>query len=369
MGHGGARSEAFGSNSAAEMAWLKQINGGVQMAVISLGVNDYGNSIPLATYQSNLQSIITYLKTNFSPVPSILILDQGNVNETGASPQSAYTAIEQQLALANNAMFLSVSRRWGSFANASALGIMYTDGIHPVDAGYLDIASMIERRTVESATPFVQSYTSLSEIVGNPSHNIGNETSSVGVGTGALGTGNFSSVGFNTGVGEDACFNLTTGHNNACLGQYAGGTGPTTGLFDTLLGSNAQAGNGSSYVVQLGGGTNSVNNTAQYMTWNFLDYYGYMNARLLKLGTTTISTAGTVAITYGLTHLTGTIPVSTITPPPILVSGSAFTGCVMIIADGGFSTTTTGNIFAAYTLAAGSLHTACYDANSKWYIQ
>jgi hypothetical protein len=32
------------------------------------------------------------------------------------------------------------------------------------------------------------------------------------------------------------------------------------------------------------------------------------------------------------------------------------------------ATTTAGNIFAIYSLAAGSLHQACYDG-SKWYIE
>lgn len=368
MGRGGARSEAFGGSPANELAWLNQISGGVQLAIISLGVNDYGESVAPATYGANLQALITYLKTSFSPAPSILILDQGNVNQSGGSPQSAYTATEQQLALANNAMFLSVSRRWGSFANASAMGVMNADGLHPNDAGYLDIASMIERRIVESASPAVQNYGSLSEVVGNATHNIGNETSSVAVGPGSLGSGNFSSAGYNAALGQSACYNLTTGHNNTCVGQFAGGSGPTSGIYDTVLGSNAQAGSSASYVIQLGSGTNSTSNTAQYMTWNFLDSSGNMNAKLLKLALQTVATAGTVAITSGLVHLTGTATVSNITPPSITVSGAAFTGCVRIIADDGFSTATGGNIANAVTLAAHSLHQGCWDGRS-WYIQ
>lgn len=376
LGRGGARSEAFGANTATQLAWLNQIGGGVQLAIISLGINDAGASVPLATYQANLQAIVTYLTTNFSPAPSILILDQGNpsANNTGTYPHSAYAAIEQKVAVANGAMFLSVSRRWGSFANASALGIMYTDGLHPNDSGYLDIAQMIERRIVENTVPYVQTYPSLSEVMGNPTHNIGNETSSTAFGQDALGTGNFSSTGYNTGVGQSACANVTTGHNNTCVGQYAGGAGPTVGLFDTLIGSNAQAGNASSYVVQLGGGTNSTNYTAQYMSWNFLDSSGYGDFKAIKLSEGSVSTSASSTVpVFGVTHLTGSIPIVTLVPPTTAAgqtnSGqtTTFTGCVKLIADSGTTTTTSGNIFAAYTLAAGKMYDACFDG-VHWYI-
>ena len=376
LGRGAARSEAFGTNPATQMAWLKQIGGGVQLAVIALGVNDAGTSVPLATYQANLQAIITYLKTNFSPAPSILILDQGNASATyaGSYPQSAYTAIEQQLALANGAMFLSVSRRWGAYTNASALGVMYSDGLHPNDAGHLDIAQMVERRIVENTIPYVQTYPSLSQFMGNPTHNAGNETSSTGFGQGALGTGNFGSTGYNTGVGQNACYNLTTGHNNTCVGQYAGGTGPTTGLGNTLIGSNAQAGSATSYAVQLGGGTNGISNTAQYQAWNFLDSNGYGDFRVIKLSAGSVSTSGNSAVAvFGITHLTGTIPITILNPPPTSVGQSnggqtgTFTGCVKLIADSGTTMTTGGNISAAYTLAAGKMYDACFDG-TVWYL-
>ena len=375
LGRGGANSNAFGAGTSTQLAFLPLLAGtnGIQLAVISLGLNDWGQSVPKANYQTNLQNIVSYLQTNW-PGISILILDQGNVDTSRYSnangdTQAQFRDIEKAVAMANGCAFLSISERWGKFTGANAnLKVMSADGLHPNDAGYLDIAQMIERRVVESTLAFAQVYPGQTQIVGNQYHNAESETSSTFMGQSAGGTGNFNGSGYNTAMGQNACSSLTIGHNNTCFGQYAGGMGPTTGQFDTVIGSNARVGGNTSYAVQLGGGTNSVNNTAQYQGWNFLDNNGYMNARLIKLGVATVSTAANVTITYGLTHLTGTIAVSTITPPPIAVSGSTFTGCVKIIADNGFSAITGGNITAAVTLAAGSMHDACYDGTS-WYIQ
>ena len=100
---------------------------------------------------------------------------------------------------------------------------------------------------------------------------------------------------------------------------------------------------------------------------NFLDSFGYVKARALVLGTNTIASAATIGPTYGITHITGTIAVTTITVPSSAAGGSSFTGCMKLIADNGFSTTTGGNIAAAYTLAAGKMYDACFDG-TKWYM-
>jgi len=373
---GGANSNAFGSSTAMQLAFLPQVYGGqVQLAIISLGLNDWGQSISTSTYQTNLQNIVSYLQAHFSGI-SILILDQGNADTSrytngNGNTQADFRAIEKKVANTYGCAYLSIGERWGTFPNANTnLQVMNPDGLHPNDAGYIDIAQMIERRIVEQTLAFTQLYPGQTEISGNQTHNANFETSSTYLGQNAGGSGNSGSTGFNTGIGQNACSNITTGHNNLCIGQYT--PGPTTGSNDSLVGSNAKVGNAVNGSFQLGMGINNTSNTGQFQGWNFIDAYGYVYARALMLGTSTAASASSVGLTYGINHLTGTISVSTMTLPTSAATGggaagSAFTGCLKIIADSGFTTGTSGNIFAAYTLAAGKMYEACYDG-SKWYF-
>lgn len=266
-GRGGAVSGAFG-NPAQALAFLQQPS----LAVIALGVNDFGNSITPATYQQNLQNIVTYLQSNFTPAPSILILDQGNVSELGTYPQSQYRAIEQQVASANGAAFLSVGERWGSFTNANTnLGLMYSDGIHPNDTGHRDIARMIERRILDQQD-FLANYVFADSAAGNMFvGNLPAEGSpaqmikSTGVGYSAGGTGAFANTGSNTWLGYQALSGLTTGHNNTAVGTFACGS-LTTGNFTTCIGQNANVGASTGGSVQLGSGTLSQNNALGFQS-------------------------------------------------------------------------------------------------------
>jgi hypothetical protein len=79
-----------------------------------------------------------------------------------------------------------------------------------------------------------------------------------------------------------------------------------------------------------------------------------------------IASASTIAPVTGLFHVTGTAAISTITPPTGM--SSSIGGCVIMIADGMWSTTTSGNIYSAMTATVGIPYNACYDG-SKWYIK
>ena len=78
---------------------------------------------------------------------------------------------------------------------------------------------------------------------------------------------------------------------------------------------------------------------------------------------TAIASAATIAPTRGITHITGTAAVATITVP---VSG--FTGTITLIPDGAFTTTTAGNIALASTAIVNRMMRMTYDSGtSKWY--
>jgi len=78
-----------------------------------------------------------------------------------------------------------------------------------------------------------------------------------------------------------------------------------------------------------------------------------------------IASATTIAPVAGVFHVTGTAAIATITPP--IGMSSTIGGCLTLIADGAWSTTTAGNIYTALTATAGNSYTECYDG-SKWYV-
>jgi len=76
---------------------------------------------------------------------------------------------------------------------------------------------------------------------------------------------------------------------------------------------------------------------------------------------TAIASATTIAPTNGLFHVTGTIAIATITIPY-----ASYTGCINIIPDGVFTTTTAGNIALASVAVVSKQLQLCYDG-TKWY--
>lgn len=76
-----------------------------------------------------------------------------------------------------------------------------------------------------------------------------------------------------------------------------------------------------------------------------------------------ITSAATIAPTNAQHHITGTVPITTITPP-----SSTFEGTITLIPDGAFTTGTTGNIAKASTATVGLALSMTYDKNTaKWY--
>lgn len=78
-----------------------------------------------------------------------------------------------------------------------------------------------------------------------------------------------------------------------------------------------------------------------------------------------VASAATIATTGSIFHITGTVTVSTITPPTGF--DSTHGGTITFIADGIFLTATGGNIANVITTTAGSRWTATWDG-SLWYI-
>lgn len=68
-----------------------------------------------------------------------------------------------------------------------------------------------------------------------------------------------------------------------------------------------------------------------------------------------------------LTHVSGTGAIATITVPKSLITGP-FEGYLYLIADGAWTTVTTGNIANAITAVVGQAYIAIWEG-AKWYLK
>jgi lysophospholipase L1-like esterase len=138
----GAVSGWFGANASAALAFSDQIPGGTQLAVVMLGTNDAGLGISVGTYQGNMQSIVSHEKNLANP--SVVVWSEPPATpDYGGNVQPNYWAAAQSVAGSSVADYMSTGDRWGSFTTANNKGWLNSDGVHPTDAGQLDLTSFI----------------------------------------------------------------------------------------------------------------------------------------------------------------------------------------------------------------------------------
>lgn len=172
---------------------------------------------------------------------------------------------------------------------------------------------------------------------------------------------------YNTGIGSTALA-LTTGTFNTAIGRNAGGS-ISTGSKNTIIGnySGFEAPinqTGSNYIVLSDGDAN----VRAY--WNGADATFNGGLKLDGLLATnaaaaTIASASTIAPTKGITIISGTAAVVTITADADVSSTG---GSITLIPTGAFTWTTAGNIAVAGTAVVSRALTMTYDSGTtKWY--
>lgn len=194
-----------------------------------------------------------------------------------------------------------------------------------------------------------------------------------------------ANASYDTYVGAQTGYRTAPGslsYNTAFGFHEFGGSGSTgTEQYNAFLGDSSNC-NGCTYVVSLGhtanlgavahsvqidAGTNNTGGTFQWGTLNFLDTAGNLSVKTTSVLTVpTIASAATIAPTSSLIKVSGTVAISTITPPTILQNGGAYKGCIKIIPTGAFTTVTGGNIALASTAIVNRVMDECYDGTS-WF--
>lgn len=107
------------------------------VVVIDLGINDVRNNVAAATYQSNVQTVITTLQTGGIDVVLLRYNPDNSPVNPGLLP--AYQGAQYALAAANNIPLIDLTARYGSYATMNAQGD-YFDAVHQTAQGYSDFA-------------------------------------------------------------------------------------------------------------------------------------------------------------------------------------------------------------------------------------
>lgn len=109
------------------------------LTIIAYTANDFAGQTALATYTTNLQTLVTRALT----YGDVLLVSVGPTNATYPISQTAYVDAMKQVALANNVAFIDIYGRWNGGAYAKVTLGLLADDVHPNAAGHQDIATAI----------------------------------------------------------------------------------------------------------------------------------------------------------------------------------------------------------------------------------
>lgn len=142
---GNARSEAYGTATATQMAFVGAMPVPPVAAFVVISINDMinGTGVTQAQYSANVQNSINYL-LSLNPQMSIIIVDEQNVSPSApVLTKTQVQSTEYALAQTYVGQYLSIAETWGTEANAAARGWMLNDGIHFTDVGGRNLSGMV----------------------------------------------------------------------------------------------------------------------------------------------------------------------------------------------------------------------------------
>jgi lysophospholipase L1-like esterase len=111
-----------------------------KLSAIVMGMNEYLGQQAIATYKTNMQTLIDKSVAKGADTLLIVTVPDGTTPKT--IPQSDYAAAYYDLADTNNLPLIDLQHRWTSYAVSNAFAY-YGDPTHPSTFGYMDIARTV----------------------------------------------------------------------------------------------------------------------------------------------------------------------------------------------------------------------------------
>lgn len=107
-------------------------------------INDWRNSVPVATTKANLTTYVQAQKA--AGIDIALVLPVFDSSTGGLAPQQQdYITAMYEVAAEQDIPFIDTRSPWNSFTIGNGLGL-YSDNVHPSTLGYADIADLVMRK-------------------------------------------------------------------------------------------------------------------------------------------------------------------------------------------------------------------------------
>ena len=116
---------------------------GMDSATILLCTNDRSQSSPMATFKTNMETIIAGFRV--TPYIDIAILSPSNNQNTASYSRFDYSLVMYKLALQNGYAYLDLTPLFGTGAQITAKGTFF-DALHPTPSGGKLIANHLNRK-------------------------------------------------------------------------------------------------------------------------------------------------------------------------------------------------------------------------------
>ena len=138
--HYGYTSGSFASNGTWSEGMLAFT---ADLAVVALGVNDFGTNVDPATYKTNVQTVITSIRAKSAGVPILLVGMYERVGSFTYTWQQYLDKLAEIAVSDSNTVVIDMTRRLPKGTTTDALGLVGADGVHPTDKGHLTIADQV----------------------------------------------------------------------------------------------------------------------------------------------------------------------------------------------------------------------------------
>lgn len=132
-GHGG-----FNTNNFTGQTYLYNRIASIapQLVMLMFGTNDYGASMAINIYTSNMNSIIASVKAASPNAEIIIVTPYRRLDLVGSVPWSSYRTANNAIAVANGCTSIDLTEKYPDSQTLDSANLIDTDDLHQTDAGH-----------------------------------------------------------------------------------------------------------------------------------------------------------------------------------------------------------------------------------------